>query len=30
MDDELFTSIIKYLEEGWIPKDKNSKESQVQ
>ncbi len=30
MDDEVFTSIIKYLDQGIMPKDKDSKESQVQ
>ncbi len=30
MDDEVFASIIKYLDQGIIPKDKDSKESQVQ
>ncbi len=30
MDDELFTSITKYLDQGIVPKDKNSKKSQVQ
>ena len=30
MDDEVFTSIIKYLDQGIMSKDKNSKESQVQ
>ena len=30
MNDELFTSIIKYLNQGIMPKDKESKESQVQ
>ena len=30
MDDKLFTSIIKYLDEGICPKDKEDKESQVQ
>ncbi len=30
MDDEVFTSIIKYLDQGIMPKDKDSNESQVQ
>ncbi len=30
MDDEVFTSIIKYLDQGIMPKDKDSKESQIQ
>ncbi len=30
MDDEVFTSIIKYLDQGIMLKDKDSKESQVQ
>src|SRR6266498_1294128 len=30
MDDEVFTSIIKYLDQGIMPKDKDGKESQVQ
>ena len=30
MDDEVFASIIKYLDQGIMPKDKDSKESQVQ
>src|SRR6266498_4822765 len=30
MDDEVFASIFKYLDQGIMPKDKNSKESQVQ
>ncbi len=30
MDDELFTSITEYLKEGIMPKDKDSKKSQVQ
>jgi len=30
MDDKLFTSIIEYLGEGSILKDKDTKESQVQ
>ncbi len=30
MDDELFAFIIKYLDKGIIPKDKDIKESQVQ
>ncbi len=29
MDDELFASITKYLDQKIMPKDKNSKESQV-
>ena len=30
MDDEVFTSIIKYLDQGIMSKNKDSKESQVQ
>ena len=30
MDDEVFASIIKYLDQGIMPKDKDTKESQVQ
>ena len=30
MNDELFASIIKYLNQGIMPKDRDSKESQVQ
>ena len=30
MDNELFISIIKYLDQGIIPKNKDSKEGQVQ
>ena len=30
MDDEVFASIIKYLDQEIMPKDKDSKESQVQ
>ncbi len=30
MDDEVFDSIIKYLDQGIMSKDKDSKESQVQ
>ena len=30
MDDKVFTSIIKYLDQGIMPKDKDTKESQVQ
>ncbi len=30
MDDEVFDSIIKYLDQEIIPKDKDSKESQAQ
>ncbi len=30
MDDEVFAFIIKYLDQGIIPKDKDTKESQVQ
>ena len=30
MDDELFASIIKYLDQGIMPKNKDNKESQVQ
>ena len=30
MDDEVFASIIKYLDQGIMPKDKDSNESQVQ
>src|SRR6266542_142006 len=30
MDDEVFASIIKYLDQGIMPKDKDSKESQAQ
>ena len=30
MDDEVFASIIKYLDQGIMPKDKDSKENQVQ
>ncbi len=30
MDDEVFASIIKYLDQEIMLKDKNSKESQVQ
>ena len=30
MDDEVFTFITKYLDQGFMPKDKDSKESQVQ
>jgi len=30
MDDEVFAFIIKYLNQGIIPKDKDTKESQVQ
>ncbi len=30
MDDEVFASIIKYLDQRIMPKDKDSKESQVQ
>ena len=29
MDDNLFTSIIRYLEKGIVPKDKVTKESQA-
>src|SRR6266540_413356 len=29
MDEEVFTSIIKYLDQGIIPKDKDTKESQA-
>ncbi len=30
MEDEVFSSIIKYLDQGIMPKDKDSKESQDQ
>src|SRR6266508_4143720 len=30
MDDKVFTSIIKYLDQGIMPEDKDSKESQIQ
>ena len=30
MDDEVFASIIKYLDQGIMPKDKDTKKSQVQ
>ncbi len=30
MDDEVFASIIKYLDQRIMPKDKDSKESQAQ
>jgi len=30
MDDKLFASIIKYLDQELIPKDKDIKKSQVQ
>ncbi len=30
MDNELFTSIIRYLKQEFIPKDKDTKKSQVQ
>jgi len=30
MDDEVFAFIIKYLDQGIMPKDKDTKESQVQ
>ena len=30
MDDEVFASIIKCLDQGIMPKDKDSKEGQVQ
>ena len=30
MDDGVFASIIKYLDQGIMPKDKDSKESQIQ
>ncbi len=30
MDDEVFAFIIKYLDQGIMPKDKDNKESQVQ
>ena len=30
MDDEVFASIIKYLDQEIMPKDKNTKESQAQ
>src|SRR6266498_2150487 len=30
MDDKVFAFIIKYLEQGMMPKDKDSKESQAQ
>ncbi len=29
MDDDLYTSIIKYLKEGIVPRDKDTRKSQA-